>query len=368
MRDRTRVIFAVAVVLGGGCFVFFAIHPPKTVKHKVILRTPPPPAPEATWPWPKVAVSHPFKGVTRWFDDATEDGTTLELLRFDFKANPRLRFELYDQDEDDALPFNNQADYYDRGVGQVVKDLNGKGRGKVLAAWNGLFFAYDRRPGTPVHGFATHIGPVVVGGKAYHNVGQFRWTFGVKYAGGKPSFRTLFKPDLAEMARQLDFGSVGAQCLIRGGKPLRLPLFSADGSLPSRAMTSEDVGSVTGVDFLQTSRTSMGWSKDSRVFYLLVVNEPDSETASKMALRSGETPTGGWALADLQRFWEKLGVWGAVNSDGGSVTQLAWLRDDGKYELLPARIAVPNERLLFGPDFAGAPGGGTLLTFFVSAR
>jgi len=365
MRDSSKLGIAVAIVaLAATVLTWLATHPRASAPKKA-KPVKPAPAAEATWPWPKVAMSHPYKGVTRWLDDATEDGTSLELFRFDFKENPKLRFELYDQDEDDALPFDNYADYYNQGVGQVVKHLTDNHRGKILAAWNGLFFAYDRGPGSPPNGYARHIGPVILRGKGYHNVGQFRWSFGVKMVDGHPQFRVALTPTLDQMTTLFDYASIGAQCLIREGKTLKLPAFDPSGA-PRSATQMDEVGSIPYVDYIQTSRTSMGWSQDNRYLYLLVVNEPDSETASKIAAKRGEASRGGWTIEDLQRFWVKLGVWGAVNSDGGSVNQHAWLRDDGQYELLPPRIAAPNRRLLFGPDFKDAPAGGTLLTFYVT--
>lgn len=323
----------------------------------------PPPSPSATWPWPQAEKTEPHPGMTRWHDVSAEDGTKLDLLRFDFKENSHLRFGLYDQDEDDAKPFDNTADYFPRGVGVVARDLNAGGEGKVVAAWNGLFFAYDRGPGSPPNGFAKHIGPVVLRGKVYHNVGQHRWTFGVKLDDGRPVFKALYKPSRQNLAGEFDFAADGAQCLIREGKPLRLPPLSQEGE-----ETPNDVGRILYVDFMKTSRVSIGWSRDNRYLYLLVVEEPDNETGSKIALKHGGVSTGGWALADLQRFWVKFGVWGAVNSDGGSVAQLLTLREDGKYELMPPAILPSRERMVLDSDLTNAPAGGSLLTFYISDR
>jgi hypothetical protein len=112
----------------------------------------------------------------------------------------------------------------------------------------------------------------------------------------------------------------------------------------------------------------MAWSKDSRNLYLLFVNEPDTENASKIQVKRGQLSTGGWALGDLQRFWLAFGAWGAINSDGGAVAQMTYLRPDGKYELIPPRLLVARGRLQFGPDFQGAPKGGTLMTWYVTER
>jgi hypothetical protein len=113
---------------------------------------------------------------------------------------------------------------------------------------------------------------------------------------------------------------------------------------------------------MKTSRTSMGWSKDNTKLYLLIVKEPDNETVSALELRHGLAMVGGWMVSDLQKFWKAKGVWGAVNVDGGNVTQAAFLRPSGRYELLPA--GSPS-RLTFGPDFKNAPGGGSIMYWLV---
>jgi hypothetical protein len=117
---------------------------------------------------------------------------------------------------------------------------------------------------------------------------------------------------------------------------------------------------------MRTTRASMGWSRDSQAFYLLFVKEPDSETASIYAHDLGVPLAGGWTVADLQRFWLSLGVWGAVNSDGGDLAQLLVRRDaDGGYDLTPPRWASRAMRLSLPPDGSGAPEGGALMYFVV---
>lgn len=342
-----RVIAACAALLAAGCSAPPSKAPP--IVHGYV------PHPSATWPWPNAEESTPHRGVTHWIDATPTDGTTLDLIRFDFKANPNLRLEIYDQDQDDSSPFDNSADYYGRGVGAIVKHLNESGRGMVVSAWNGLFFAY----GTPGGGpgvIAHHIGPVVLGGKVHYNVGNHRWSFGTKLIAGKPTFRADFLPPLADLSKNYDFAASGAQALVKEGKPLALgdPNPSPDAA-----------GTIPTVDDMRTSRVSMAWSKDNRYFYLLFVNEPDTELASKLEVRRNEERTGGWALADLQRFWLSFGAWGAINSDGGAEAQLAYLRPDQNYDLVPARVAAPNKRLIFTPEFKNAPAGGSLMTFYV---
>ena len=335
----------------------------------IAMRPPPviPPNPATIWPWPEVDPQRVSNGIDRWFW-RSPDQSELELFRFDFKANPHLKCEIYDQDQDDEVPFDNFADFAPNGVGQVVRHLNATKKGRVKVAWNGLFFAYDHKAATP-RVLARHIGPVVLNGKARYNVGKSRWAFGVKTIDGRPVFKTIHEPSIREMENTFDFAAIGAQCLVLNGQPLKLqPPRSPDDAPLRQPVPSAptEAGHIPVVDHIRTSRTSMGWSKGQRFFYLLVVNEPDTENESIRALRAGESATNpGWTVADLQRFWLALGVDGAINSDGGVVTQLAWERPDQKYELLPPRLIAPNKRLLFDDRFKNAPEGGTLMTFYV---
>jgi hypothetical protein len=295
----------------------------------------------------------------------------MELFEFDFAANPRLHLELYDQDEDDANPHDDSADYFPRSVAQVTRHLNETKRGPVLAAWNGLFFAYDRRPGTGANGLARHVGPVVLNGVVRHNVGNPRWTFGVDYRSGRPRFHLMHQPDRATLARTFDFAAAGAQALVLKSKPLRLAPYPQPGDPPAKQpvpSTPEEAGHIPLVDHMRTSRTSMAWSDDGRKFYLLIVNEPDHELPSKLAVKRNDEDWGGWTVADLQRFWIAFGAPNAVNIDGGAVTQTTYRLPNGRYAMLPPRLTSPNRRLEFGPDFEGAPQGGTLMTFFVRER
>ena len=320
---------------------------------------------DATWPWAEIAPQQITNGVTRWFNPKTSDNSTLELFRFDFKANPALKLEMYDQDEDDAVPFDNKADYFDRNVAAVAKHLTEQDRGKVIVAWNGLFHGYDRTVATPPHGLATHIGPNVIRGKGRYNYGSIRWGFGVKDS----AFVILHQPTVKQMEATMDFGAIGAQCLILDGKPLKLQALPKPDDLPLKTpvpSTPAEAGHIPSVDFWKTSRTSMGWSKDNRYFYLLVVTEADNELQSKMASRGrSDRPDGGWTLADLQKFWIAFGADFAINSDGGIATQLVYRRATGDYEFVPP-FFVGKGRMTIGKDFSGAPtGGGSLMSFAI---
>ncbi|MEN6520602.1 MAG: phosphodiester glycosidase family protein [Armatimonadota bacterium] len=269
--------------------------------------------------------------------------------------------ELYDQDEDDQVPFDDHAEFKSRGVAQISHHLNESGRGKVVAAWNGLFFQYNGD-------IASHVAPVVLDGKARYNVGVVRWAVGVKYKHNKPVFRVIRMPDIKSLASKYDFAAEGASCLILNSRPLKLQPFPKPNEAPfpqSKPPAPDESGFVRKVDHIRTSRTSMAWSKDNRHFYLLIVKEPDAEAPSIIAFKNHLPLMGGWTTADLQRFWQQFGAWCAVNLDGGDVTQMAALRKDGRYDLIPARWGDNNMQLTFSPNFQGAPSGGSMMYFFI---
>ncbi len=322
------------------------------------------PHPMSTWPWQGAVKDILYPGVTHWYAYCHFDGTTLDLFEFDFGSNPRLRLELYDQDEDDDVPFDNKANYWHRGIGHVICHLSRNERGRIVAVWNGSFFGYDRK-----RKLAWHVAPIVLNGKVhYSNVGNYRWTFGVKYEGKKPTFKAFHLPSSETLAKEFTFAVAGVQCLIRDGKPLKLrPLHEPIGAMRQPITSSPDeAGHIPTVDHIKTSRTSVGWSRDNRKLYLLVVKEPDREAVSALALKFQVPLMGGWNLADLQRFWLAMKVWGAVNLDGGDVTQMAFLTKDGQYEIVPPRWSSAKMRLKIVPCLDSKPQGGTLMYFYVA--
>jgi len=326
-----------------------------------------PQSPLAVWPWPKAQKESLHPGVTHWYLDASAtDATQLDLLEFDFAANPHLRLELFDQDQDDAHPFDNQANFWARGVWQVTRQLNAARQGKVVAAWNGLFFGFDHQG---VDGIAEHVAPVVLQGQVHYAGGNHRWTFGVQYHDGKPEFKTIHLPDTATLAREYDYAAGAAQSLIREGAPLRLQPVPRPGEAPLKSpvlSTPEEAGHIPVVDHFQTSRVSLGWSRDSTKLMLLFVKDFGTETENALAFRHGRPGKGGWTLADLQRFWQAKQVWGAINSDGGGPAQLTFLLRNGHYLFIPAQWAAGNQRLEMSPAAStNAPQGGTLMYFYV---
>jgi len=316
------------------------------------------PNPDAHWPWknPTVLVTNP--GV-REYSALGTDGSWLRLWEFDFKANPKLKFQLHDQDQDHT----NRTDYFPHNVAEISRNL-----GEVVFACNGLFFGYDRGVGSPPNGWGVHIGPDVIDGVARHNVGNARWAFGVKDG----VFKTLLLPTKAEMQKEFDYASVGAQCLIRNGRALKLHPFPRPGDPPLKTPVPtrpDEAGHIPVVDFWKTSRVSFGWPGDSSKLWVLIVLEPDDEVNTKLGSRGfAHGPDGGWTLADLQRFWVSFGAANAVNSDGGIVTQFVTRRPEG-YLFQPARLVGGAAPVTLDKKLTNAPvGGGTLLYWVITQR
>ena len=285
------VLVALAALLGLGLFFWHRALPPAPVP---IL--PPPPAPLATWPWPQAVRDSLHPGVTHWLDTSSPDGASLDFFDFDLKANPHLRFAIYDQDQDDAHPFDDTADCWPHGAGWATHHLNTTGRGKVVAAWHGLFFNNAYQSGLS-HYIGHHVTPVVLDGQVHANVGQARWAFGVRYnAQGRPAFQTLLMPDKKTLAQSFTYAAGGAQCLIRNGLPLRLrPFPTQDEPAPPQPVPCApgEAGYIPNVGWIQTSRATMGWSKDQTHFYLLFVKQAGTEGGAAMASHGHGPPTGG---------------------------------------------------------------------------
>ena len=328
-------------------------------------------APLARWPWPRAKIDQPTRGVTHWLDDSSGDGTVCELIEFDFKINPNLHFYAFDQDGDDAAPWDNHCYYWKRGAAQMTRELNVE-NSRVVALWNGLFFGY--------HGGskwankdAFHVSPVVTGAKVHDWGNNYRWSFGVKYRDGKPKFQTFHQPSNGVLGTNYDFASGGAQCLIRDGKPLALRAYGLPALPQPVKSTPAEAGHIPDFDWMKSSRASIAWNRDSSKMWLLFVKEGDSEGASISALRIGGGMLsvqikGGWSVADVQNFWKSRNAWGAINSDAGDVAQLCVLRPDGNYDLVPPRQSSSQMRQTFTPEFNNAPDGGALMYFYVAER
>lgn len=326
----------------------------------------------AIWPWPQAKPQTTARGVTHWLA-RQKDGTTCDLMRFDFAANPRLEFGLYSQDQDDAKPWDNIVEWWPMGVGQATKHLNESGKGSIVAAWNGPFFGYyhQKKPGR-----AFHLAPVVIDGTVHHNTANHRWTLGWNNTPGGPQLQTAHLAKRPQL-EGFDFASGTVQNLIRDGKSLELRVFPKPGeAFPKQpvASTPQEAGHIPFFDHAKFSRASIAWSKNGKQLWMILVREPkgEDEGTSINKLLSGQTQSGGWSVADLQRFWQGLMarglVWNAINSDAGDVGQLAFRLQNGKYELIPPRNASPFERKTFDSNFQNAPQGGALMYFWVRER
>ena len=215
-----------------------------------------------------------------------------------------------------------------------------------------------------------HVTPVVLDGKVHCNVGQARWTFGVQYDHhNKAAFKTLLMPSKAALEKNFTFASGGAQCLILNGKPQTLLSFASAQDPFAHHLTAcsvTEAGYIPNVDWIQTSRATMGWSRDQSHFYLLFVKQTGTEGGGVAASHGHGPPVGGWTVTDEQRFWRAHGsIWGAINSDGGDVAQLTYALPNGNYLLLPPISGYYQQRLIVPPAFPNAPPGGSLLTFFI---
>ncbi len=326
----------------------------------------------AKWPWPQAKPETTHRGVTHWL--ATQkDGTTCDLLRFDFAANPRLQFELYSQDQDDEKPWDNIVEWWPMGVGAAIKHLNSGERGTVLAAWNGPFFGYyhGKKPGR-----AFHLAPVVIDGVVHHNTANHRWTLGWNNTPSGPRLQTIHLAKRPQL-ETFDFASGTVQNLIKDGKLLEVRAFPKPGEAfakPPVPSTPREAGHIPYFDHAKFSRASIAWSKDGKQLWMILVREPkgQDEGGSTNTFISGGVQSGGWNVPDLQRFWQSLMarglIWNAINSDAGDVGQLAYELPGGSYNLIPPRNASPFERKIFSPDFKNAPQGGALMYFLVRER
>lgn len=329
------------------------------------------PAALATWPLPAAKQESTRRGVTHWL--AHQNGTSVDVFRFSWKDNSRLRWQILDGDSDDAKPWDGRVRYWNRGVAQATKLLNSKRGGPVLAAWNGLFFGYASPDITSPRSEAFHVSPVVIDGTVHANSANHRWAFGVKYDKAGPHWNIAHQPSRAWLEKNLQWGGGAAQCLVLDGRPLKLQPFPAPGEAPLPQpvnSTPEEAGHIPKFDHMRTCRASLAWEQGGKTLWLVFVKERDGEIASALALKYRRALGGGWTTADVQRFWlalqKQTGPLTAVNSDAGDVAQLTYRQVDGNYTLVPPRWSgAPFERKSFTPEFRDAPRGGALMFFYV---
>ncbi len=335
------------------------------------------PAQNTSWPWPGAKRETLRAGVIHWASQSS-DGTTLDLLEFDFRANPRLKFGLWDSDlnnsPDKTKPLN-RFPYWRNGLASQAAAMNK--RGDLIACWNGGFFGLlNAKPREADRAF--HLSPVVTDGRALYNGVNHRWTWGAKNRAGMPQFGLQHQPKFAGLRRDFDAATGTLQALMIGGKPLELRPYPWFGELPQKppiASTPREAGHIPTLDWMHTSRESAAWNDNGKL-WILIVKEPDGETDSRALFNRRERGRGGWTLADTQRFWlsmrDKMGAQSAVGLDGGDVAAAAWRKPNDNFEVLAPRIAVPEnqsatKRLTCDAKFTEARDlrGGALTYFWV---
>jgi hypothetical protein len=274
-----------------------------------------PEVPLAAFPHSASAAT-PAKGVSIRCSAPDAEGTTVRLLTFDFAANPQLRLRLYDADSDDYTPYDNaNTTFLGQSIDFVLSKLRARQNrspDKVLAVFNGGFFGGSSR------WIAAHEAPVVIDGQPHYNLNIMKekwddqaWVFGVVRNAGHTRFE--LKPDVAwQDLKRYDTA-------ISGLRPLRI----------NGQAQPLDPGS--GAPGLRCSRTSIGWSADSRFFYLLIVRDPDGEAASIRQRKLKQPQTGGWDASQILSFWERLGVPNAALCDSGESTQLCYRLAPDRY-------------------------------------
>jgi len=296
-------------------------------------------------------------GVTLRTDEAAADGTVLRLLTFDFAKEPGLDFGIYDADSDDAVPSDDRnTSWLGRSLELVVprvqERLSAENRELRCLINAGFFGARDSW-------VAFHEAAIVVDGKPLYSSQVLKndwpdqsWVFGISRRGGRPQFHLEDDVPWEQLGRRF-------QTAFCGVRPLRV------------AGTSRVLKPGMGNTTLRCSRTSIGWSKDSSKFYILIVRDPDGETASLNQKKTGR-PLGGWDVHQVQQFWEKLQVPNAVLFDGGESTELTYRDAAGGYPMVHCAyhvsrtLAYWNQRPLrvFLPLLPAAPNQGGVLNYF----
>ena len=247
------------------------------------------------------------------------DGTTVRVFRLDAASRPFI-LGLYDADSDDASPWDDRNTTW---LGQTTEFVLNKLRARahrsgheILVVFNAGFFNL----GTD-HGLVgTHVAPVVIDGMPHYNVRRLRrgdpgWVFGVSRDGGGQRFDLAEAVPWDEMGSRYTTGIAWVRPLRVAGRSLPLP---------------DDLGAPG----LRCSRTSLGWSADSRELYLLIARDLDGEFASIRQWKAGRRQTGGLDVREVQRIWEQLGVPYALLLDGGYSTQMAYRERSGRYRIV----------------------------------
>ena len=375
MSEKTYLL-AMTVVLGAlGLFVW-KTRPSATANAAILA----PPSALAKWPLKGATIGNGPSGVTHLTTRDT-DGTDIDLLEFDFKANPRLKLEIFDQDSDDKAPFDNSARYWGRNAAYILTHESNP-QESLLAACNGGPFTFDRSQTLDA---ASHVAPLVVAGQTHFPTATSDesqlWTFGVRAnPTNAPRFEVLLRPAPNQL-QGFDYATGGVQCLLKDGALLHLdePPATKKWS-PFKPPTLSDVGTLGRSDWTKTSRISFGWSRDNSRLWMLSVHDPEPESVSRVALSlrfkeladaSTAPVSGGWSTRDLQNFWKSHGAYGAVLLSSGDFAQLATRQSNGQINFVPSQVATRfwkaaagRTRLVSAPSLKGAPTGGSALFYW----
>lgn len=375
MSEKTYLLAMTVVLAALGLFVWKNRTP--AVANAAILA---PPSTLAKWPLSGAVTATGPRGVTH-LTARDADGTEVDLIEFDFKANPRLKLELFDQDSDDAHPFDNSARYWGRNAAYILTHESNP-QGALLAVCNGGPFTFDRSKTLDA---AAHLAPLVVAGQTHFpsvtsDESQL-WTFGVRAnSTTAPRFEALLRPSLSQL-RSFDYATGGVQCLLKDGALLHLdePPATKKWS-PLEPPSASDVGTLGRSDWTKTSRISLGWNRDNSKLWMLSVHDPEAESVSRVALSlrfrelaDASTPpvSGGWSTRDVQNFWKSHGADGAVLLASGDFAQLATRQSNGQINFVPSQVATRfwkaaagRTRLVSAPTLKGAPTGGSALFYW----
>ena len=267
---------------------------------------------------PDVATNETLaRGVTLRVFPPTPDGTTVLIVRFDLSQNSDLNFGIYDADSDDAIPFDNRNTSW---LGQPLHRVLDIAQNRVgahqdvLCLVNGGFFGAEKQ------WTATHEAPLVVDGKPLYpnRVLEHDWP----EQAGSLAISTENKQLQFSFLRDISWDKLHDYQTVLGG--VRGLIVNGK---------TQTLKPVMGGTRLRCSRTSVGWTSDSRQFYLLSVRDPDGEAASLNQLEREKlgtgTQTGGWNVAQVQQFWQRMKIPNAVLFDGGESTQIALRKSDG---------------------------------------
>ena len=259
------------------------------------------------------------RGVTLRTFPPTSDGTTVRVVRFDLAQQPNLSFGIYDADSDDAIPLDDENTNW---LGQSLHRVLDIAQNRVgvhqdvLCLVNGGFFGAEKQ------WTANHEAPLVIQGKPLYpnRVLERDWP----QQAGSLAISTQNRQLRFSFLRYIPWDKLRNYKTVMGG-------------VRSLILNSElqSLKPGMGGTRLRCSRTSVGWTSDSRQFYILSVRDMDGEAASLNQLAREKlgtgTQSGGWNVAQIQQFWQQMKVPNAMLFDGGESTQIALRKSDGSH-------------------------------------